>query len=546
MKEILQSINKKEWLFVLIMAFVLILVTTAPTIFGYLIKPENKFFPAVHSMGAGDFNIYYSYIDQAKEGKLIFSDLFTSEDHSPFIFNPFWLLVGVGARLFNLSSIAAYQISRILMIIVFSFVLYLFISYFIKKIKLRRYSFFFLIIASGLGGYAMPTIRNIFNNQINLKIYPMDLWVSEGFSFLTIYHSPHFIMSTILIMCSLLFMYHSFYKERWIYTIAAGLMANFLIFFHPFHLPTLLAVVLIYIFVKSFRDWKFYWVYIKKYIVFVFLMLPAILYHFLILIYNPIAAGRAVGNICLTPNWWVVIISYGLILPFAIWGIIKKRKNESYLFIIVWVIVQFILIFSPLTFQRRLTHGLQIPLALLAFVGLYSLYKFIDKKIKLNRWINSPLIVLVLILFFGFSNLYVLAEDFIYFGDSQYREEPEYIYIDKEYKDAFDWLKQKTPKEAIVLGDHIPSHFTSGFSLRRTYLSHWVETLNFWEKRDKVIMFYQTETGDQWRKDFLKAEKIDYVFYTPFEKRHGEYNPALSNYLSPVFSKGEVIIYEVL
>ena len=59
MKEILQSINKKEWLFVLIMAFVLILVTTAPTIFGYLIKPENKFFPAVHSMGAGDFNIYY-------------------------------------------------------------------------------------------------------------------------------------------------------------------------------------------------------------------------------------------------------------------------------------------------------------------------------------------------------------------------------------------------------------------------------------------------------------------------------------------------------
>lgn len=546
MKDIFQSINKKEWLFVLTAALVLIAVTTLPLVYGYIIKPEDKFFPAIHSTGAGDFSVYYSYIGQAKEGQLIFNDLFTSEEHSPFIFNPFWLIVGLSARLFGLSAIAAYQISRILLIIVFCFVLYFFMSYFIKEIKFRRLGYFFMVFASGLGGYFIPLIRNIYHNQISLKNYPMDLWVSEGYSFLTLYHSPHFILATILIISALFLMYYSFLKGKWIYTLLAGLMAGFLIFFHPFHFPTLLAVPLAYIFVRSFKNGKIRVDYFKKYLVFVFFMLPASLYHFLILIYNPVAAGRAELNVCLTPYWWVVVISYGLILPFALWGLIKKRKSGRFVFIATWALVQFALIFSPLDFQRRMTQGLQIPLALLAFWGLYAFYESVNKKIQIKRWLSGPLIILIMILFFGFSNLYVLAEDLILYSDSKYRKEPEYIYLDQAYNEAFSWLAERTAKQAVILGDHIPSHFASGFALKISYLSHWAETLDFWEKRDKFLKFFQTETDEQWRRDFLAKEGIDYLLYTPFEKRHGGYNPAQSAYLSLVFKKGEVEIYQIL
>lgn len=190
MKNLFKYISKKECKFVLMVGFILVIITSSSLIYGYLIKPADKFFPGIHSMAAGDFSVYYSYIGQAKEGHLIFQDLFTSESHSPFIFNPFWLIIGFLARVFNLSSIAAYQISRILLIFLFVFVLYFFISYFFKKVKSRKYGFIFSIMASGLGGYFMPLIRNLFNNQITLKNYPMDLWVSEGYNFLTLYHSP--------------------------------------------------------------------------------------------------------------------------------------------------------------------------------------------------------------------------------------------------------------------------------------------------------------------------------------------------------------------
>jgi len=545
MISIFKDISKKEWIFVLIAGFILVFLTTAPLLYGYIIKPVDKFFPAIHSVAAGDFSVYYSYIGQAKEGSLIFQDLFTSESHSAFIFNPFWLIIGLLAKIFHLSSIAAYQISRIILIFLFVFILYFFISYFFKKEKLRKYCFSFSIIASGLGGYFMPLIRKVFNNQINLKIYPMDLWVSEGYNFLTLYHSPHFIMATSLIISTLFLAYYSFIKNNWLYLLVASFLANFLIFFHPFHLPTILAVLLIYIFVKSFSQWRIRWDYFKKYLAYLFIIIPPVLYHFMILIYNPIASGRAESNLCLTPYWWVVLISYGFLIPFAVWGIFKKRKNKKFIFLTVWLIVQSLLIFAPISFQRRLTQGLQIPLSIIAFVGLLGLYRFLNNKYNIIKIFYAPILFLLLILFFGFSNLYVLAEDFYFYYDPEFREAPEYIYLDKEYKEAFDWIKRKTDKNDIILGDHIPSHFVSGFSLKKSYLSHWVETINFWQKKDKMERFWQEETSNNWRKQFLNNENISYVFFSPFEKRHGNYNPEQSSLFREVFCQGKVKIFQI-
>ena len=70
--------------------------------------------------------------------------------------------------------------------------------------------------------------------------------------------------------------------------------------------------------------------------------------------------------------------------------------------------------------------------------------KDILKNINKREYFFVLIMVFVLIVIttaptiFGFSNLYVLTEDFIYYSDPQFREEPEYIYLDQEYKDAFE------------------------------------------------------------------------------------------------------------
>lgn len=547
MSEIFRNINKKEWALVLAMALVLIFLTSFPLVYGYLVKPADKFFPALHSIGPGDYNVYYSYLEQARAGKKLFYDLYAAENQNPFIFNPLWLVVGLFGKSLHFSNILTFQLARLLLVFPFTAILYLLISYIFNSVTLRRYVFVFSLFASGLGGYFSSLIKFIYGTNFKLDYYPMDLWVSESFNFLTVNHSAHFIMATLLIMLIFLFMFISLKSKKWSYTIYAGLLGLFLIFFHPFHLITMSAVILVWIGVESFYQWRLKWDYLKKYLVFMLLVAPAILYHFMLLIYNPIAIGRAAQNICLTPSFWIILTSYGLLIPLALLGIMKKPKNSIFTFLLIWLIVQSCLIFIPLVYQRRLSHGLQIPLTIFAFWGLYQLYLLIKtKKPNLNFKANKPIIFLLFILFFCFSDLFVLAEDLSMYTNPEFRQPPGYIYLDNSVIEAIHWLKYNLNDEDVVLSNILTGSFIPAFSGKKVYIGHGVETTDYKGKKEKVQDFFKNDTDDIEKINFLKDEKITYLFYSQFEKYAGDFQPAAKEYLKPVYTSVQVQIYQVL
>lgn len=547
MREIFERITKREWLFVLGIAIILAVITSFPTLYGFLVKPADKFFPALHSIGPGDYNVYYSYLEQVKQGHLLFSDLYTSESHSPFLFNPFWLMIGLFGRFFHLSNILTFQLSRIIFIFPFIFTLYLVTSYFFDEIKLRRYAFLFTIFASGLGGFLIVLIRKIMGSGLNLHFYPMDLWVSEGNNFLTIYHSPHFMAATTLILLIFLFLFLSFTKNSWRYATWAGFFGLFLIFFHPFHLPTLVLIPFVYIIVVSVRERKKKWSYLFKLILFIFLISPAVIYQFLILIYNPIAAGRADQNICLTVNFWVFLASYGFLLPLAFFGLFFKPKEEKYLFLLIWFLAQLALIFSPLTFQRRLTQGWQIPLTIFSFWGLFTIFKAMKNRWpSLNFSANRVLIGAILALLFCFSQLYVMAEDLSMYTDKVYREWPHYVYLNIAHKQGFDWLKNHLTAEDVILSSGTTGSFIPAFSGVRVCIGHGTETLKWPQKTEEVNRLFSLDMDDIQRQEFLDTKNVTYIYYSEFEKNLGDFRPQGKNYLEAVFQQGGLTIYRVL
>ncbi|MFA5070288.1 MAG: hypothetical protein WC528_03320 [Patescibacteria group bacterium] len=546
------AINKKEWFFVIKISLILIFVTTIPYIYGYLITPADKFFPGIHSLGPGDYNVYYSYIEQVNQGRFIFTDLFTGEEHRPFNFNPLWLTVGLFGRFFHLPSIATLQASRAFLIFPFALVLYLFISFFIKSPARRRLGFLFSVFASGLGSFFLPLINHWYGPSLPLSLYPMDLWVSEGYNFLTLYHTPHFIAATALIIFIFLFLFKSFEKGSWRSLFFAGIASLILMFFHPFHLPTILAVPLAYIFVASWRAGKLLRPYITKYFVFLLLTSPAVIYQFLLVIYDPVAAGRAAQNICQTDRFWVFLISYGLILPFALIGLwYKKPRSNKHIFLATWLIAQFFLIFAPLTFQRRLTEGWQIPLCLFAFWGLQYFWEFIKrKKPAIDSSGYKIIFVSLIVLLFGLSNFHVVAQDLSLYTSAEFRDPPQYVYLDKGFGEAFKWMKQNLTSQDVVFSDVIASSFIAGFTGKRIYIGHSVETLDFAKKREIAKWFFESNTGDAEKEQFLKNNKITYLFANNFisvdyKNTAGIFNPATKNYLNPVFKSGEVAIYKV-
>ena len=84
------TISKKEWSFVAIAGLVLTGLSFLPMVVGYLMTPPGNNFLFRSISNAFDNSVYYSYIEQAKAGNILFKNLFTPEAQGLGIFNPFF------------------------------------------------------------------------------------------------------------------------------------------------------------------------------------------------------------------------------------------------------------------------------------------------------------------------------------------------------------------------------------------------------------------------------------------------------------------------
>jgi hypothetical protein len=96
----LKAYLRKEQAIVLSIIIGAIVLANLPMLVGFLIG-GNSHFTGGNYLNSGDTSVYISYIEQAKEGKFLMSNLFTSENQRDVFFAPLWLVLGLLARVFN-------------------------------------------------------------------------------------------------------------------------------------------------------------------------------------------------------------------------------------------------------------------------------------------------------------------------------------------------------------------------------------------------------------------------------------------------------------
>ncbi len=538
-----QKLTKKEIRFILLVSLILIIITCLPYLYGYLIKGD-LFYVGSYVFSSGDNPVYFSFIEQIKQGNFLLDNLFTNETEQIKLFNPFWLIIGLIAKIFKFSTFFAYQLFRIILIPIFLFVLYKFISFFLSDYSLLRKKLCFLysLFASGLGIFSVLLSGEMsYSNYHNLS---MDLWVPEASNFLILSYSPHFIASIILIILTFYFFFRAVEEKNLKLGLGAGMSALLLFSFHPFFVPTIYSITFIYLIFLFLINKKIEFKAVLNYLVLVVVSLPAVFYYFYVVLIDSFLQIKAWQNICLTPGGMIFFISYGFGLFFAVFAIgylIKRKKmSNKNLFLIIWFCVSIILIYAPFNFQRRLTEGFQIPLTILAFIGLVISYDFLKIKSKLFKNLNLWGILPVFILLFCFSNVIVYFWNFKFLN---LKLEP--IYMQKEIKQALDWYKDKTGFEETILAGRINANLLPGIIGRRVYLGHWVETINYTDKMIKLNHFFKDNQDDLAKKEFLKENKIDYMLYSEEEKKMGDYDPSAKDYLKEVYKNEKVSIYKV-
>jgi hypothetical protein len=248
-------------------------------------------------------------------------------------------------------------------------------------------------------------------------------------------------------------------------------------------------------------------------------------------------------NLLPSPTVWMYLIGYGILVPLALYGLwitLKDTKNKG-IFLISWLITSSALLYVPIYFQRRLSEGLHIPIAILATAGIIALYERWREPSPSSWQIKASVLVISLVIFLPLSNFQIMGQDIF-----NYQTEKTYpYYVDRTEIEAMYWLKDNTTLDDVVFSTYEIGNFIPAYSGRIVWLGHGPQTINLEEKFRTAQWFWREDGEDGEKYDLLKADRVTYVWYGEHEKLLGAYNPATKPYLKKIFSNADVTVYRV-
>ncbi|MBI4089839.1 MAG: hypothetical protein HY421_00385 [Candidatus Kerfeldbacteria bacterium] len=535
--------HERRWL--LVATLVVVLAANIPTLLGFLTAPSGTVYTGIDSTAPGDVNVYLSYLEQARQGNLVFRDLFTAESQTGTLFNPFWLALGLLGGLLGLPPLLTYLLARLALGFLLLLVIYWAAAFFLPDVRHRRTAWLLASLAGGVGAWAAPFIEAYFGNSPPGSAWPMDLWVSEAFTWLSLHHSPHFLAASILIVATVVWLVQAAERSSWRPGLYAGVSMLLLYSFHPFHAVSLgvvtIAVLLVTVALERQRIGRVLFIFGSAWL----LAVSALAYQAWSVLRDPVGAGRAAQNILPTTWPWVTMVSYGFLLAAAIVGasVLWRGKSFRQRMLVAWGAAHLVAIYAPVFFNRRLTHGLNIVLALLAAPMVLKFFDWLKRQRSVQQFQEAIALSLFVVLF-GLSPLWVYGQDLSFLLDRG-RSWPYYFYLSTDYRDAIAWIRQSTPPDSVVLSSDITGNFIPAKAGRAVVIGHNVETLEFTRKRSELGQFFDTTTSDAWRRQWLVEQNADYLVVGPWETRLGSFAPAGAADLTIVFQRGTVTVYRV-
>jgi len=545
LSKIFNSVSSKEWRFVWVVGGVVVILTTLPYLYGYLVSSD--YFLWSSYTNAGDVSVYLSLMEQASQGKFFLANLYTNDLAYSLMVQPFWLFLGLLVKLSHLPKIFIYQAARIIFGFWLLAFLYLFLAYFIKDIWQRKIGFLLLAFGSGIGAFLHPLFIEFGSRLTGLEIINQisaDLFLPELNIFVNIFHSPLLPAALLVeLLIFYLFINSNLKLNHWL-TSGLFLLVLFLGFFHPYDLITVFFVCSFFVLTL----WCFRLLTKQKIadlkplllrLGIIFSAFGVVFIYYLILFrFDPFFPVWNQTNFTESPPFFRLLTGYGLIFVFALAGICfwPKKNDWKFVFLLSWLFINLFLAYLPFSQQRRVLSTVFIPLVILATLGAVKFLDLFFSRIKAKA--IPYLIVVFLFLILALSNISVLASNLIF-----YQRHDSAFYFPASFYQAALWLKAKPP--STILATPKVANPLPAITGDRVYIGHLHQTVNYDQKLAGLKWFFENNEIDNQKEAWLAAQKIDFIFYTKYEKSLGDFQPAQKSYLKLVYQNPEVEIYQV-
>lgn len=546
------KILRQEWLWVVAWSLIILSVTSLPYLYGTMLStPAHQFGGFV--IGVEDGYSYLAKMRLGAEGSWRFYLFYTSEPHEGAYLFTFHLLLGKIAHWTGLSFVLVYHLARLVFGFFLLITLYYFTAFFTNLLPVRRVTFWFVSLGSGLGW--LMVITGLME-QVGL---PLDFYSPEAFTFHPLLGLPHLSLVQSLLLWGILFLLLAWERQQLKYAVLAGLVWFSMTLVAAFYIIIVGAVIGTSVLLRAVYRWrhqrveptstqvmnlgmKRLWLEIGLALLALVIALPFPIYNLYIFTINPIFEVWAEQNVILSPQPVHYLLAFGLLIVLAAIGGWQEwqRSNERSLVLIGWCLVTPLLIYLPFNLQRRLTLGVQVALAILAGLGLWWLCYYGGELIKGRLTKSWGPISVGLILVLSLSNLLILAGTVL---EVRHLSSP--IFQPGAVVEAANWLGSQTTVEHVVLAAYSTGNYLPTRAAARVFVGHGPETVNSTAKIAIVSQFFAADQVN-FRRQLVRDYSITHLFYGPAERALGEFIPSECSDFEKVYDNGMVQIYEVI
>jgi hypothetical protein len=475
-------------------------ITLLPYVWGALTCPPNQRFLGLIGEYGNDQAFYLGWgARQAQSGHILFEDKYNGATDRRLVFNTLWLAMGWAARCTGASIFTVFHVERVVFAALLLVLAERMAARFIESGPWRCAAVLLVAASSGFGAL-LPQAWGLDTP---------DLWIVESNVFLTMLGEVVLPAATALLLLTLHSAHATFVANAGS-AVRTGLLTALLGTVYPY------AVISMYCILAGVAVWRMLegqpiGQTARAYATIVCLSLPVVVYDGYLVLTDPkLTTGQALYA---SPNPLAYLLGLGVVAFLAVPAALKAaRDGGPDRFLVVWAGVTLVQIYLPrwlVPFQMQLILGIQVPLAILGARSLAALWTRVAQRSSRHRLGMAAAIAAVLALSLTTSIHHLRGV----FERLERHTLPEYL--DRDVEVAIQWLAAHAAEQAVVVSATQIAPFIPVLADTRMYTGDYeAPTADFARKRALVERALGGMGADgRTALEFLRAERIDYVFY---------------------------------
>lgn len=517
-------------------------VTTVPYVAADLRAPQGRVFTGVLSAYDDTFT-YFAWIRQSVDGHLLLRDLYTSEPQSREFFLPLWSIIGFAARLSGASIVLTFHIARLLAGLLLLMAARS-VAQSVMKSRVRvRYTLWLYGLSGGLGWlvYALNNSNDLFGAASVAG--SADLNMPEAIAFRSVFAQVHFAIGIALLCYAIRIFFDALVENRMSRALTAGLLASLLALVHPYMVVVVASVIGVTVLtrigiVDKRKDHIFL---LRCLAAFVTALIPGVAYLIYLNRTNEVLREWLRVTDTFSPAPQEYLLGFGIVAALGVFGfcLLWSGRPVYGRLLLIWTLAQAALLYAPISFQRRLVEGLQLPLAIAASVAVFRIArKLFNGRTAQHRRIYLAAVIAVC----SITNIGFIVGQLVANGAASSTDSRRYIPLNLVA--AFEWLRTQGDPDAVLFSHYLTGNVGPSMTGLRVFLGHYGQTINAQEKGAQVTAFYTGAMDDAFARQLFAKNGVRYVIYGPFERAsYDAFTPPA--WLKPARRFGDVDVFEV-